>query len=198
MENKEIADRYLKWFSKNYEHLKAKYRKLCQENQYDWDEDVFSDTYLKIYESILKKGLNDTTEQGFDNYTFRSFKQNVIREKQYCRVAKRDNNIEDVNAKYEEYYNSNFTSEKSKLLTDLYNDFATLYILTKVEENFQTDESYLFRIKYLLNLTYKEVIEKTNAKKARQKIINVKNWVRENINKKEIDDAFYNNFSELF
>lgn len=198
MENKEIADRYLKWFSKNYEHLKAKYRKLCQENQYDWDEDVFSDTYLKIYESILKKGLNDTTEQGFDNYTFRSFKQNVIREKQYCRVAKRDFNVEDVNGKYEEWYNNNFTSEKSKLLTDLYNDFATLYILTKVEENFQSDESYLFRIKYLLNLTYKEVIEKTNAKKARQKIINVKNWVRENITKKEIDDAFYNNFSELF
>lgn len=190
---------FLNYINDNYDKLKAKYRKFCQEKDYEFDEDVYSNTILSCYDAIQKKGgLNDNSSKGIEDYFFKSFKQNTQREKQYCRVAKRDFNVQDVNAKYEEYYNSNFTSEKSKLLTDLYNDFATLYILTKVEENFQSDESYLFRIKYLLNLTYKEVIEKTNAKKARQKIINVKNWVRENITKKEIDDAFYNNFSELF
>jgi hypothetical protein len=47
-------------------------------------------------------------------------------------------------------------------------------------------------------LTYKQLAEKTNAKKARQKVINVKNWVKENIKQDDIKKSFQNNFNEFF
>lgn len=190
---------FLKHINDNYDKLKAKYRKFCQEKDYEFDEDVYSNTIISCYDAIQKKGgLNDNSSKGIEDYFFKSFKQNTQREKQYCRVAKRDFNVEDVNGKYEEWYNNNFTSEKNKLMSDLYNDYATLYILNKVDEAFPSDESYLFRIKYLLNLTYKQLAEKTNAKKARQKVINVKNWVKENIKQDDIKKSFQYNFNEFF
>lgn len=196
---KEIANRYLQWFSDNYDTLKNKYRKFCREKYYDWDEDVFSDTYLSIYNAIEKKGLNDTTEKGFDNYTFKSFKTNLQREKQYCRVSKRDLNYNSDNifSLYEEWYNENNSPERIKLLSDLWCDFATLYILTKVEDNFDSEHFLLFRLKYLSKLTYKKLQEKTKAKKCRQKVVNVRAWIRENVTKDEIKKAFEKMYGDL-
>lgn len=191
--NKEIANKYLQWFSKNYNILKHKYRRFCTEKDYEFDEDVFSDTYVSIYNAIVKKGLKDTSDKGFDNYTFKSFKQNIQREKQYCRVSKRDMNItsDNVFQLYDEWYNEENMPEKTKLLNDLWKDFATLYILMKVEDNWDSEHFLLFKLKYLVpQMTYKKLQEKTQAKKCRQKVVNVKNWVRENVKKQEIKDAF--------
>lgn len=200
LNNEEIAKRYLEWFSLNYKTLKNKYRRFCKEKDYDWNEDIFSDTYLKIYESISKKGLIDTSNQGFDNYTFRSFKQNLQREKQYCRVSKRDMNYnsDNINDIYEIWYNENNSPARVKLLNDLYKDFATLYILTKVEDNFDSEHFLLFRLKYLIpNMTYKKLQEKTQAKKCRQKVIEVRDWVRQNISKDDIKKVFNKMYSDL-
>ena len=106
--NANDADRYLQWIAKNWDSLRKKYFTFCKEKNYTWSDDIFSDTYLKIYEKILKSGINDNSEEGFDNYTFKSFKQNLQREGQYCRVAKRDANIDSdsLHSLYEDYYNS--------------------------------------------------------------------------------------------
>lgn len=185
---------FLSYINDHYAQLKNKYNAFCREKQYDWDEDIFSDTILKCYESISKKGkLNDTTNQGIENYFFRSFKQNIQREKQYCRVSKRDLNItsDNVFQLYDEWYNEENMPEKTKLLNDLWKDFATLYILMKVEDNWDSEHFLLFKLKYLVpQMTYKKLQEKTQAKKCRQKVVNVKNWVRENVKKQEIKDAF--------
>ena len=185
---------FLSYINDHYAQLKNKYNAFCREKQYDWDEDIFSDTILKCYESISKKGkLNDTTNQGIENYFFRSFKQNIQREKQYCRVSKRDMNItsDNVFQLYDEWYNEENMPEKTKLLNDLWKDFATLYILMKVEDNWDSEHFLLFKLKYLVpQMTYKKLQEKTQAKKCRQKVVNVKNWVRENVKKEEIKDAF--------
>ncbi len=39
-------------------------------------------------------------------------------------------------------------------------------------------------------MTYKKLQEKTKAKKCRQKVSDVKNWIKENISKEEVKKAF--------
>ena len=197
----EDATIFINYINDNYTSLKRKYRRFCTEKDYQWDEDIFSDTILNCYNAIEKKGkLNDTTNQGIENYFFRSFKQNLQREKQYCRVSKRDLNYnsDNINEVYEEWYNANNTPEKIKLLSDLWKDFATLYILTKVEDNFDSEHFLLFRLKYLIpQMTYKKLQEKTQAKKCRQKVVDVKNWVKVNVSKDEIKIAFNRMYGNL-
>ena len=185
---------FLEYINDNYDTLKNKYKTMCVQNQLNWDEDVFSNTILSCYNAINKKGkLDDTSNQGIENYFFRSFKQNVKREQQYCRVSKRDLNYNSDNILdlYEDWYNENCTPERMKLLSDLWKDFATLYILTRVEDEFDAEHFLLFRLKYLIpDMTYKKLQEKTNATKCRQKVVDVKNWVRNNVTKEEIKRAF--------
>lgn len=192
---------FINYINDHYQTLKNKYRRFCIEKQYDWDEDIFSDTILSCYTAIEKKGsLNDKTSQGIENYFFRSFKQNLQREKQYCRVSKRDMNYnsDNINDVYEEWYNENNSPAKTKLLNDLWKDFATLYILTKVEDNFDAEHFRLFRLKYLVpSMTYKKLQEKTQAKKCRQKVVDVKNWIRDNVSKQEIKKVFTLMYGDL-
>lgn len=192
---------FLNYINDHYNVLKHKYRRFCIEKQYDWDEDIFSDTILSCYTAIEKKGsLNDKTSQGIENYFFRSFKQNIQREKQYCRVSKRDMNYnsDNINEVYEDWYNENNSPAKVKLLNDLWKDFATLYILTKVEDNFDSEHFRLFRLKYLVpSMTYKKLQEKTQAKKCRQKVVDVKNWIRDNVSKQEIKKVFTLMYGDL-
>lgn len=192
MKDATTANRYLQWIADNWDSLRKKYWKFCQEKNYDWSDDIFSDTYLKVYDKIQKSGLNDSTDDGFDNYTFRSFKQNLQREGQYCRVSKRDMNIdsESINDLYEDYYNAHNDTSLQKIKKDLYIDFATLYIMSRVDDEFDDEHSYLFRTKHLCNLTYKELAKTTKIKGARQKVIDVKNWVKENVTKDEINAAY--------
>ena len=197
----EDKTRFINYINDHYNQLKLKYRRFCIEKDYQWDEDIFSDTILSCYSAIEKKGkLNDTSNQGIENYFFRSFKQNLQREKQYCRVSKRDLNYssENINEVYEEWYNENNSPAKTKLLNDLWKDFATLYVLTKVEDNFDSEHFLLFRLKYLIpQMTYKKLQEKTQAKKCRQKVVNVKNWVKDNVTKQEIKKVFTLMYGDL-
>lgn len=197
----EDKTRFINYINDHYNQLKLKYRRFCIEKDYQWDEDIFSDTILSCYSAIEKKGkLNDTSNQGIENYFFRSFKQNLQREKQYCRVSKRDLNYSsaNINEVYEEWYNENNSPAKTKLLNDLWKDFATLYILTRVEDNFDAEHFRLFRLKYLVpSMTYKKLQEKTQAKKCRQKVVNVKNWVKDNVTKQEIKKVFTLMYGDL-
>ena len=197
----EDKTRFINYINDHYNQLKLKYRRFCIEKDYQWDEDIFSDTILSCYSAIEKKGkLNDTSNQGIENYFFRSFKQNIQREKQYCRVSKRDLNYssESINEVYEEWYNENNSPAKTKLLNDLWKDFATLYVLTRVEDNFDAEHFRLFRLKYLVpSMTYKKLQEKTQAKKCRQKVVNVKNWVKDNVTKQEIKKVFTLMYGDL-
>lgn len=194
-------DRFIKYINDNYQLLKNKYRRFCSEKMYDWDEDIFSDTILKCYEAIQRKGkLEDTTAQGIENYFFRSFKQNIQREKQYCRVSKRDLNInsDNINAVYEEWFNKSNDSAINKIKSDLYKDFAILYIMHRVEDEFDQEHFRLFNLKTMIpNMTYKKLQEKTHCTSCRQKVVNVKNWVKSNVTKKEIGDAFLRIYGDL-
>lgn len=187
---KEQATKYLNWINENYNKQKNKLIAFCNDKNYQWDEDIFCNTYLKIYDKILKDGIKDDSDKGFDAYTFMSFKINTMREGEYARNQKRDLNVTNINEANERYKSSLLTQEE-KLKSDLYKDFATLYLMKKVEQNFDGEHFYLFRLKtFDKNMTYQRLAEKTGIKGVRQKVVNVRNWLKANVTKKEIDDEF--------
>lgn len=192
-QNMSDQDKFMHYINDHYNHLKYKYINFCKEHNYVFDEDIFSDTILKCYEAINKKGkLEDTTDQGIQNYFFISFKMNLKREGQYARNMKRDRNVDSdsINDLYESWYNNNNVSAMEKIKSDLFKDFSVLYIMTCVEDNFDTEHFYLFKLKTLGNLTYKQLQDKTKIKASRQKVINVKNWLKDNVTKDMIKSAF--------
>lgn len=198
MNDNEIqAKKFLNWINRNYEEQKSKLKAFCADKNYEWDEDIFCDTYLKIYDKILKDKLKDDSDAGFDGYFFMSFKINTIRSKQYASVTKRDGNVINLNGAYEEYSNNNKLTEREKLLSDLFKDYATLYLLKKAEDNFDGEHFYLFRLKTFDNMTYRELAERTGIKGVRQKVVNVKNWLKGNVSKEEIKKSFEEDYGDL-
>ena len=107
-------------------------------------------------------------------------------------MSKRDLNInsDNINAVYEDWFNKSNDSAINKIKSDLYKDFAVLYIMHRVEDEFDQEHFRLFNLKTMIpNMTYKKLQEKTHCTSCRQKVVNVKNWVKQNISKKEIGDA---------
>lgn len=194
---KQQADKFLKWINDNYQIQKDKLLAFCNDKKYEFDEDIFSDTYLKIYDKILKYGIKDDSDKGFDNYMFISFKVNTLREKQYARNQKRDGNVINLSGAYEAFKNTELSQEE-KLKSDLYKDFATLYLLHKAEQQFDQESFYLFKLKvFEKGLTYKQLQEKTGIKGCRQKVVNVKNWLKENVRQQEVKEEFDNIYGDI-
>lgn len=195
--NEQQAEKFLKWLNNNYTSQKQKLLAFCNDKKYKFDDDIFSDTYLKIYEKIRASGINDDSEKGFENYLFMAFKQNLHREKLYARNLKRDENNANIAALNEMFLNQKLTQEE-KLLSDLRKDFTTLYLMQKVEENFDAEHFYLFRLKTFTGMTYRQLHEHTGIKGARQKVVQVKNWLKANITKQEVDNVFNALYGNLF
>ena len=121
-----------------------------------------------------------------------SFRNNIRREKQYARVANRSE-LEDLSKAYDHYYNDENEPVTAKIAKDLKEDFAVLYIMKKVEDNFDDEHVWCFRVKFLYKLTYNELYKKASTigiKNSRQKVVDVMKWCRENITKEEVDKAF--------
>lgn len=203
MENTKILkdeDKFLQYIGDNFERLRFKYRRFCEDKDLKWDDDLFSDTYLKCYEAIKRKGkLNDTSPIGIENYFFMSFRTNLKREPQYCRNSKRDVNYTDdeIQDMYEEWANDEMDSSINKVRKDLWVDFTAVYLVTKAEMNLDAESVYLFKMKTFTKLTYKQIEEKTKIKGVRNKVIDVRNWLRDNVTKQEVANAFADAYDEL-
>ena len=183
---------FLDFLSRNYESVKDKLKRYCINQKITFDEDVFGDTIIKIHDIIATKGLQDLTDDGINNYIFISFKRNIAREKQYARIANRSE-LEDLSKAYDHYYNSENEPETVKLFHDLKEDYSILYIMKKVEEHFDDEHIWCFRVKYLYKLTYNELYKKASTigiKNSRQKVVDVMKWCREHIKKEDVDKSF--------
>lgn len=192
------AELFMQHISSIYDELKHKMIGYCSTQKLTWDEDVFSDTIIKCYDTILKHGkLIDNSPKGIENYFFQSFYRNIKREKQYSRNKYRDN-TSDLFGDYERYNVQHNLSQDEKIRQDAYKDFAIIYIMKRAEEHFDDEMFHLFNLKMLGDLTYKELQQKCpNAKAIRQKVVEVKKWAKENVTKEEIQKAF-NEFSADF
>lgn len=192
-------DKFINYIGAHYTELKNKYRTFCSLQNYKFDDDIFQDTILKCYEAIRKKGgLKDTTPYGMESYMFISFKLNMKREGQYARNMHRvflDD--DDFFQEFSKFYNAK-GSEHDKLRHDLYVDFSVVYIVHLVESNFSPDHAYLFKLKTLCGYTYKQLQDKTHIKGARNMVIEVMNWLKQNVTVKSVNDAFTDVFGNNF
>ena len=84
-ENIKAADIFLNEVSPYYEEYRDKFKLNCLKEHTSFDDDIYSDTLLKCYDSIQRNGLADTSTQGCLNYFFQSFKINIKREADYSR-----------------------------------------------------------------------------------------------------------------
>lgn len=181
---------FISYINSHYEELYGRFKAFCLDKKYEFDEDIFQDTILKCYKLIERKGLEDLSDKGIENYFFMSFKQNLQREKQYARNQKRDGNVIDLSGAYSEYLETLLT-QREKLKADLYKDYACLYLLSKAEEHFDYEHFYLFRLKtFDKNMTYQKLQDKTGLKGVRQKVVDVKNWLKQNVKQSEVKREF--------
>lgn len=188
---------FINYINDHYDEIYNSFLAFCNNKNYKFDEDIFQDTIIKCYKLIDKQGyLKDKSEKGIKNYFFMSFKQNLQRETQYARNQKRDGNVVNLNDANERFQNSKLTQEE-KLKSDLYKDFATLYLMHKVEDNFDAEHFYLFRLKTFTNMTYAKLSEHTGIKGCRQKVVDVKNWLKSNVKQEDIRKAFDEIYGEI-
>lgn len=193
----EDAVKFINTVNDNYSTIKKELQSYCDSVGEKFDEDIFQDTIIKCYTLIDKNGeMKDSSYQGCKNFMFQAFKRNLKREQQYARNQKRDANVTNLSKHNEVYLNSKLTSEE-KLKSDLYKDFATLYLMKKVEEQFDGEHFYLFRLKTFTNMTYAQLSEKTGIKGCRQKVVDVKNWLKDNVKQQDIKDEFDEIYGDL-
>lgn len=191
---------FLDYVGKNYDQIQGKIKIICGRNKQPYNQDFLQDSIIRCHNAIKKRGyMKDKTPYGIESYLIRAYFTNVMEDKRAAYNKKRDRNYdsENINELYETYYNENNTSAIEKIKHDFENDFSVLYIMTQVEEHFSPEDFYLFRLKTLCNMTYKQVAEKTNLKGVRTRILEVKKWLKENITKDEVKDKFYEIYKDL-
>lgn len=194
----EIERRFLNHINDNYSRLVSTALLMFNNSKkkIEFSPDIFNDTIIKCYELLeKKKTMKDESPKGMDNYFLKSLYLNTMMEKRYAYVKKRSHDI-DVNSVLSSRDNGD-SQVQSKLVKDLKTDFSVLYIMMQVEEHFDQQHFYLYRLKTLCEMTYKDICNKTQIKGARNMIIEVRTWIQNNIKKEDIDKAFYETYGDL-
>ena len=187
---KDVADKWLQYIGTIYDEYRMKYFKMANDLNYNVNEDMLNDTILACYNSIARNNLSDTTEQGMRNYLFRAFKVNLNAVSNY---DKRKDNVDDL-LSLSEQYEAMGEAAYNKIKKQLLDDYSVIYILNKVEDNFDTISFNLFRLKSMLPCTYQKLREITKVKDAKKRVVNVMKWVRNNITRQEIYNAFIKDY----
>lgn len=189
MANETQARKYLNLANDKYLDYLKKWRTHIQDKGYDWDEDVFSDTILKVYDNILKNGIKDDSEEGLSNYWFKSFIVNIKREKQYSRNLYRDMNV-DASEELDKEYNGD-DELKLKIRRHIYDDWLSVRLLQIVEQNFTSREFRCFRLYYIVpKMTYEKLRDLTKIKDCKKIVNTIKKWLIENTDKHQLDKEF--------
>lgn len=191
IDKSEQSSRFLKFANDHYEDYKKKWRKYLYDRQIEFDEDVFSETVLKVYDYINTNGIKDDSESGMANYWFKAFNINIKREKQYSRNLNRDKNI-DATEELDKEFNGD-DELQMKIRRQVFDDWAVFYILRLVEDNFDSISFHCFRLYYVLDkMTYQRLREITKVKDSKKRVVTIKNWLKEKITKKDLEKEFIN------
>lgn len=161
----DIAERY-------YERNKVKWESLIRSTGLRFDEDVYNDTIIKVYERISRD--EDYELKGDDEiiaYWYRSFVNNLKRDIKYSKNSKRDDSDVIEILKDEEYQVENH---------HLY--FATIrLLLNRIKEEYDARSYHIFKMYYLCpDLTYEELSDIVGYD-VKSKISRMRNWLRDNV-----------------
>lgn len=163
IENKLKADVFAEWFGENYQILR---KELIQKDTLN--EDILTDTYLRLYERVLYGGL---IIENYKAYFHRAFFTNYMQD-----VIKKQNN-ETQETDVSDYADI-IKEETSEIKND--SDFVSeklLYI-----RNHYPIEDYLLFVIYLKLGTYKTVEHFTKLPNSiiTQKLTNLRKSIKEN------------------
>lgn len=151
------AKEFLDLAGKMYEQNKRKWSNIVE----DFDEDVYSDTIVKVYESILKGADTDGDLQG---YWYKSFKNNIIK--------KQSKDVETVEA---EKTLKEKEDEENKV-NIYYSEISN--ILLKVKHKFGRKTFEVFRMYLLCNMSY-EQLDKLTGVDSKERISKVRKWLND-------------------
>lgn len=173
-----------------YNDLKKKYKQFCFLNHFDWSEDTFQDSILKVAEKIKKNGITAKTEKEIENYFFKSYKFNTFQQ-----------HLQDTKKKVDENANLGDVDIEDSIYDESelqYNDFVKMFFERTIKENFDTLTYSLWRMRYLLkidgkNLNYKTIKKITKVQDTRSRIVSVNRWIRDNITPTHIRNEYNNN-----
>lgn len=189
IDKSEQSSRFLKFANEHYEDYKKKWAKYLYDKQVDFDEDVFSETVLKVYDYINTNGIKDDSDSGLANYWFKSFNTNIKREKQYSRNVNRDKNIDATEELSKEMNGED--ELKLKIRRQVFDDWSVVHILRLVEDNFDQISFHCFRLYFVLDkMTYHKLREITKVKDAKKRVVTIKNWLKDNLTKQQLEKDF--------
>jgi hypothetical protein len=154
------AKEFLELSGRLYTTNKENWKKMVD----GFDEDVYNDTILKVYDSILKGA---DTQGDLNGYWFKSFKNNLNRNKDYSHKKKRDDTDVIELLKDKEYEENN---------VNLY--YSTISdILLKVKHNFNRKTFEVFRMYLLCNMSYEQLDNITGLCDCKERISKVRKWL---------------------
>lgn len=161
------AREFLELSNSKYITNKKKWSKLVRDMGYTFDEDVYSDTIVKVYEHIL----NGDCVGDMEDYWFKSFITNIKREQGYSRNSKRD----DIDV----------LSYLDKFEADVYSEVdRELFVrmLCMVENHFSIKDYHCFKLYYMLpDMTFDKVNALTGLDDSKARIMKIKEWLRKNV-----------------
>ena len=154
------AKEFLELSGKLYTTNKNKWKTMVD----GFDEDVYNDTIIKVYESILKGA---DTQGDLVGYWFKSFKNNLNRNKDYSHKKNKDDvDVYDV-LKDKEYEENN---------VNLY--YSTISnILLKVKHKFDRKTFEVFRMYLLCDMSYEQLNQTTGLCDCKERISRVRKLI---------------------
>ena len=161
------AKEFLELSGRLYTANKDKWSKMVD----GFDEDIYNDTIIKVYESILKGA---DTEGDLVGYWFKSFKNNLNRNKDYSHKKNKDD-IDVMDVLKEKEYEENNINLYYSTISD---------ILLKVKHQFNRKTFEVFRMYLLCNMSYEKLNELTGLTDCKERISKVRRWLdgRKDIN----------------
>ena len=164
---REFLDMTGKYYSKN----KVKWESLLNHIGLSFDEDVYNETILSVYEKIKNENeFDEKTDDEIIAYWYRSFINNIRRDKHYSRNNRTDDDVMEL-LKDEEYIVGN---------QHLY--FTTMRMLFEmIREQYDGHSYHIFKMYYLMpDMTYDELSSIVGFD-VKPKISRMRNWLRDNV-----------------
>ena len=194
LNNEEIANKFLLLVNNNYDEYRKKWRTHNVQRGQVFDDDVFSQTILSIYDKIIKSGVSDSSDKGLENYFFKSVIINNKREVLYPYISRRDNNVEPFDILKDALDDSNIEEMKKN---EARKQYLQYHILKAAQDNFDIESFRVFRLFYLYpKMTYARLQRITNVKNVKKKILTVRGWLQEHLSKEELNKEFENWYEE--
>lgn len=151
------AQEFLTLSGELYEENKRKWKNLVP----NFDEDVYNDSIIKVYDAILK---GEDTEGDVLAYWFKAFKNNLNRKKSYTK----NKDKEEIDDK---------VKEKELEEKDINIYYSTIsVILCKVRHQFSRKTFEVFRMYLLCNMSYEE-LDRITGVDSKERIMKVRQWL---------------------